>query len=80
MNVNTILPGVIAISVNQEMLGDETISQRYQERIPLTRPGKPDELAKPAVFLSSPDASYINGTSLVVDGGWEISGYPDLRK
>lgn len=80
MNVNTILPGVIAISVNQEMLADETISQRYQERIPLKRPGKPDELAKPAVFLSSPDASYINGTSLVVDGGWEITGYPDLRK
>ena len=55
------------------MLADETISQRYQERIPLKRPGRPDELAKPAVFLSSPDASYINGTSLVVDGGWEIT-------
>lgn len=80
INVNTILPGVIATPINQEMLADETISQRYKERIPLKRPGRPDELAKPAVFLSSPDASYINGTSLVVDGGWEITGYPDLRK
>ena len=46
MNVNTILPGVIAISVNQEMLADETISQLYQERIPLKGPGRPDELVK----------------------------------
>ncbi|MFD0729354.1 SDR family NAD(P)-dependent oxidoreductase [Bombilactobacillus mellis] len=59
INVNTILPGVIATPINQEMLADETISQRYQERIPLKRPGSPDELAKPAFFLSSPDASYI---------------------
>lgn len=64
------------------MSADETISQRYRykERIPLKRPSRPDELAKPAFFLSSPNASYINGASLVVDCGWEITGYPDLRK
>ena len=46
MNVNTILPGVIATPINQEMLADETISQLYQERIPLKGPGRPDELVK----------------------------------
>jgi len=34
MNVNTILPGVIATPINQEMLADEAISQLYQEIIP----------------------------------------------
>ncbi|MFP6697517.1 MAG: SDR family oxidoreductase, partial [Alphaproteobacteria bacterium] len=48
-------------------------------RIPQGRPAQPPEIAGPALFLASNDASYINGSSLIVDGAWATSGYPDMR-
>jgi NAD(P)-dependent dehydrogenase (short-subunit alcohol dehydrogenase family) len=38
-------------------------------RVPAGRPGDPEELAAAVVFLASPAAGYITGTTLVVDGG-----------
>jgi NAD(P)-dependent dehydrogenase (short-subunit alcohol dehydrogenase family) len=43
------------------------------------RPAQPEEIAGPALFLASPDASYVSGASLLVDGAWAVSGYPDMR-
>jgi NAD(P)-dependent dehydrogenase (short-subunit alcohol dehydrogenase family) len=42
--------------------------------IPLGRPGTPAEIANAVLFLVAPEASYVNGTVLVVDGGWS-AGY-----
>ena len=39
-------------------------------RIPQGRWGSPDDFKGPAVFLASEAASYVNGTTLLVDGGW----------
>ncbi|MEY3268747.1 MAG: hypothetical protein RL480_1507, partial [Pseudomonadota bacterium] len=40
-----------------------------ERQVPLARIGEPDDIAGAIVFLSSPLASYITGTSLVIDGG-----------
>ncbi|WP_066195866.1 SDR family NAD(P)-dependent oxidoreductase [Gracilibacillus timonensis] len=79
INVNAILPGLVATPLTKDMTDNEEINRRFMERIPAKRAGEPSEIAKPAVFLVSDDASYINGTSLVIDGGWEVTGYPDMR-
>ena len=50
----------------------------FERRILVGRPATPAEIAEPALFLASYAARYITGTSLVVDGGWEITNYPYL--
>ena len=64
---NTILPGLINSSMVRREIGDR--EARVAPRIPMGRQGTPWEIAKAAVFLLSDDASYITGTTLIVDGG-----------
>ncbi len=49
---------------------DNEVLRHDLERMPLGRFGAPEEVARAMVFLSSPAASYITGTNLVVDGGY----------
>ena len=70
--VNAVSPGPIETELSALNLSPATRRSR-EERIPQGRLGQPDELAAAIAFLASPDASYVNGTVLVVDGGL-ISG------
>lgn len=79
IRVNAILPGLIDTPLTQRRLTNQPLMEHWLTRIPLHRPGLPGEVAQAALFLAGSEASYITGTSLVVDGGWEITGYPDLR-
>lgn len=73
IRVNTIHPGTIKTAINKQAL--EGRSGRIKlSKIPLGRMGEPQEVAWAAVFLCSDEASYIHGTSLVIDGG-QILGY-----
>lgn len=49
---------------------DEQFLRRFAERSPLGRMARPEEITGPLLFLASDAASYINGSNLVVDGGW----------
>lgn len=80
IRVNAILPGLVATPLTKDLTDDEAINDAYMDRIPAKRPAQPEEIAGPSLFLASDEASYINGASLVVDGGWEQTGYPDLSK
>jgi NAD(P)-dependent dehydrogenase (short-subunit alcohol dehydrogenase family) len=79
IRVNAVLPGVTDTRPNQRSKVPE-IRDAFLERIPLGHIASSDEIARPAIFLASPDARYITGVSLVVDGGWALTGYPDASR
>ncbi len=73
IRVNTLSPGTIYVEEgfwgNTKRHMPELYAHFYA-RNPMGRMGEPDEIAKPALFLCSPAASFITGSNLVVDGGW----------
>ena len=79
IRVNALLPGLVDTPAVAALLGDAKANDRFMERIPAGRPGLPDEIAAAAMFLASSEASYITGAGLVVDGGWSLSTFPDIR-
>jgi 2-deoxy-D-gluconate 3-dehydrogenase len=70
INVNGIAPGYIATDNTAALRNDPDRSASILSRIPAARWGEPDDFKGPVVFLASDAASYVNGTILVVDGGW----------
>ncbi|GEN89906.1 SDR family NAD(P)-dependent oxidoreductase [Oceanobacillus sp. FSL W8-0428] len=80
IRVNAILPGLVSTPLTSSLTDVDAINDAYLERIPMERAGDPKEIAGPALFLVSDEASYVNGVSLIVDGGWAVTGYPDLSK
>jgi glucose 1-dehydrogenase len=73
IRVNGIAPGAIATDMNKEILEDEQKRKEEEMRIPMHRIGRPEEIARVALFLASNDASYMTGTTVYVDGGLTLS-------
>ncbi len=80
IRVNALLPGLTATPATGIISAASDINQAYMERIPMARAADAAEIAAAAVFLASADASYITGASLVADGGWATTGYPDSSR
>jgi 3-oxoacyl-[acyl-carrier protein] reductase len=69
VTLNTIHPGRIATARLADTSGSlEAAEADARETVPAGRLGTPEEIAAPAVFLCSAQASYITGTTLIVDG------------
>jgi NAD(P)-dependent dehydrogenase (short-subunit alcohol dehydrogenase family) len=70
VRVNAIAPGVIETGMTEATRNDPARLAGFLGRTPIGRVGQPDELVGPVVFLASDMASYVNGATLPVDGGF----------
>lgn len=70
INVNAIAPGYYRTQLTEALFRDEEGYRWVLSRIPLGRPGMPEDLAGSAVFLASSASDYVTGQVLFVDGGW----------
>jgi gluconate 5-dehydrogenase len=74
IQVNAISPGYFATEYNQALAEDPFVADMIQRRVPMKRWGSPVEIVGPAIFLASDAGSYVNGQTIVVDGGMTIAG------
>ena len=74
IRVNSIAPGAIRTPINREAWATPEALEGLLTLIPYKRIGEPEDIARAAVWLASDDADYINGISLVIDGGMTL--YP----
>jgi glucose 1-dehydrogenase len=74
IRVVNIAPGAIVTPINKFVLDDPEAEHAVESEIPLGRMGNPDEIAAAVAWAASDQASYITGTTIVVDGGMSL--YP----
>ncbi len=70
INVNAVAPGYIATENTRQIREDAKRNQSILDRIPEGRWGAPEDIAGGCLFLASPEADYMNGTVMNLDGGW----------
>jgi len=81
IRVNAVAPGPVDTAMAKQVHTPD-IRAGYHDAIPLNRYGSEDEIAAAVIFLCSEAASYINGQTLAVDGGFDAAGIglPSLRR
>jgi len=81
IRVNAVCPGPIETALTTLLVSNEQIMADYRARIPMGRIGQADEVASVVLFLASDDASYVTGTTAVVDGGLTAAtGQPNVTR
>ena len=70
VRVNAVGPGYFATDPTEGLRGNDALSGKVTGRTPMGRFGAPSELVGACLFLASDAASYITGTTIMVDGGW----------
>ncbi|MCH8850225.1 MAG: SDR family oxidoreductase [Chloroflexi bacterium] len=76
IRVTAIGPGLIDTPLTAPLMGIPGVREEYLENIPAGRAGTPDDIANAALFLVSDEATWVNGTTLFVDGAELTMRYP----
>jgi NAD(P)-dependent dehydrogenase (short-subunit alcohol dehydrogenase family) len=69
IRVNAVCPGYIVTPMSQAIDNEAFVAAYVADKIPLGRTGLPEDVASAYAFLASDEASFIHGTTLVIDGG-----------
>ena len=78
VRVNGVSPGLVETEAVDPFFASEEIYEDYLSCKPLARHGRPEEVAAAVKFLCSPDANWITGVNLAVDGGQHLRKGPDV--
>ncbi len=74
IRVNAVNPGLIDTQIARDVVsGDERAYGEIAKSVPIGRAGRPEEIASAVLWLCSPEASYVVGQALTVDGGMTIA-------
>jgi len=74
IRVAAVAPGAILTPINRGLMEDPEKRREQEEQIPVGRLGEPEEIAAAIAWLASPEAEYVTGATLFVDGGMSL--YP----
>ncbi|MBU1375621.1 MAG: glucose 1-dehydrogenase [Alphaproteobacteria bacterium] len=76
IRVNLVLPGVIETAMTKSLIDDPAVRADAISNTPVGRLGKPEDIARLAVFLCGDQAGYVTGAEVLADGGQTLHGYP----
>lgn len=79
VRVNAIAPGLVDTELVGAVTAGGPVLDDYLEQTPISRPGTAEDIAGAARFLAGPDAAWITGQVLHVDGGHSLRRGPDFR-
>lgn len=80
VTVNCLAPGWFKTAQSSVLYEDEGWVEYLSERIPLGRPGAPDDLDGAVVFLASESSRYVTGQTILIDGGISVGALRALPK
>jgi 3-oxoacyl-[acyl-carrier protein] reductase len=72
--VNSVAPGWVDTDMSKPALDDPRSGEQIRRTIPLGRPGRPEEIAGPILFLCTEYATFITGEVFNVNGGAVLAG------
>lgn len=73
IRVNAVCPSLTRTGMTEDMMDDEKLISKFNERFALNGPGEPEDVAAVIAFLASEDARFVTGVNLPVDGGMSAS-------